>query len=106
MTGGQRARLFKIGGIFAFAFFLFYLFSSRDGGSVREMVHGKTDSPTTESARLTVLTVGHKSGVTSQTAGPTSTEEIPFNQLRTNRCPEISLERQTLDPVRLDGRRR
>ncbi len=33
MTGGQRSRLLKTGGIIAFIVLLFYIFSSRDGAA-------------------------------------------------------------------------
>lgn len=33
MTGGQRSRYLKTGGIIAFILLLFYLFSSRDGAA-------------------------------------------------------------------------
>ena len=56
MTGGQRARLFKIGGVFAFAFFLFYLFSSKDGASVREIVKGTVHNLYAGLTSLTIST--------------------------------------------------
>ena len=40
MTGGQRARLLKIGGVIAFVVLLLYLFTSRDGAGVRDIVKG------------------------------------------------------------------
>lgn len=39
MTGGQRARFFRTGGIIAFIVLLFYIFSSKDGAaSVKGLV--------------------------------------------------------------------
>lgn len=43
MTGGQRARLLKTGGVIAFVVLLLYLFTARDGAGVREMVKGMLD---------------------------------------------------------------
>ena len=43
MTGGQRARLLKTGGVIAFVVLLLYLFTARDGAGVREMVKGTLD---------------------------------------------------------------
>lgn len=40
MTGGQRARLLKTGGVIAFVVLLLYLFTSRDGAGVRDVVQG------------------------------------------------------------------
>ena len=40
MTGGQRARLLKTGGVIAFVVLILYLFSSRDGAGVRDIVEG------------------------------------------------------------------
>ena len=40
MTGGQRARLLKTAGFIAFVVFLLYLFTSKDGAGVRDMVDG------------------------------------------------------------------
>lgn len=42
MTGGQRARLLKTGGVIAFVVLLLYLFTSRDGASVGDIVKGST----------------------------------------------------------------
>lgn len=44
MTGGQRARLLKTGGAIAFVVLLLYLFTSRDGAGVRDMVKGMSNS--------------------------------------------------------------
>lgn len=44
MTGGQRARLLKTGGVIAFVVLLLYLFTSRDGAGVRDMVQGMRDN--------------------------------------------------------------
>ncbi len=42
MTGGQRARLLKTGGILAFVVFLLYLFApSNTAGEVKELVKGQ-----------------------------------------------------------------
>lgn len=43
MTVGQRARLLKTGGVIAFVVLLLYLFTSRDGAGVRDMVKGMLD---------------------------------------------------------------
>ncbi len=43
MTGGQRARLLKTGGVIAFVVLLLYLFTSRDGAGVGDMVNGMPD---------------------------------------------------------------
>ena len=40
MTVGQRARLLKTGGVIAFVVLLLYLFNSRDGAGVRDIVEG------------------------------------------------------------------
>ena len=40
MTGGQRARLLKTGGVIAFVVLILYLFTSKDGAGVRDMVQG------------------------------------------------------------------
>ena len=40
MTGGQRARLLKTGGVIAFVLLLLYLFTSRDGAGVQDIVEG------------------------------------------------------------------
>ena len=40
MTGGQRARLLKTGGVIAFVLLLLYLFTSRDVAGVRDVVEG------------------------------------------------------------------
>ena len=40
MTGGQRARLLKTGGVIAFVVLLLYLFTSRDVASVRDVAEG------------------------------------------------------------------
>lgn len=40
MTGGQRARLLKTGGVIAFVVLLLYLFTSRDGAGVSDIVKG------------------------------------------------------------------
>lgn len=40
MTGGQRARLLKAGGVIAFVVLILYLFTSKDGAGVRDMVQG------------------------------------------------------------------
>lgn len=46
MTGGQRSRLFKTGGIIAFVFFLLYLFApSNTAGEVKELVKGQKANP-------------------------------------------------------------
>lgn len=44
MTGGQRARLLKTGGVIAFVVLLLYSFTSRDGAVVRDMVKGMPDN--------------------------------------------------------------
>ena len=44
MTGGQRARMLKTGGVFTFVVLLLYLFTSRDGAGVRDMVQGMRDN--------------------------------------------------------------
>ncbi len=44
MTGGQRARLLKTGGVIAFVVLLLYLFTSRDGAGVRDLVEGMPDN--------------------------------------------------------------
>lgn len=44
MTGGQRARLLKTGGVIAFVVLLLYLFTSRDGAGVRDMVKSMLNS--------------------------------------------------------------
>lgn len=46
MTGGQRARLLKTGGVIAFVVLLLYLFTSRDGAGVGDMVKGMRDKDT------------------------------------------------------------
>ena len=45
MTGGQRSRFLKTGGIITFIVLLFYLFSSRNGAAVQNLVghKGMTD---------------------------------------------------------------
>ena len=43
MTGGQRARLLKTGGAIALVVLLLYLFTSRDGAGVRDIVEGTPD---------------------------------------------------------------
>ena len=48
MTGGQRARLLKTGGVIAFIVLLLYLFTSRDSAGVRDIVKG---TPQTTLAR-------------------------------------------------------
>ena len=45
MTGGQRSRLLKTGGLIVAVFFLFYLLSSRDSAGVRDLVKGLLQSP-------------------------------------------------------------
>ena len=40
MTGGQRARLLKTGGVIAFVLLLLYLFTSRDITGVRDVAEG------------------------------------------------------------------
>lgn len=46
MTGGQRSRLLKTGGIIAFVFFLLYLFApSNTAGEVKELVKGQKANP-------------------------------------------------------------
>lgn len=40
MTGGQRARLLKTGGVIAFVVLLLYLFTSRDVAGVRDVAEG------------------------------------------------------------------
>ena len=44
MTGGQRARLLKTGGFIALVLLLLYLFTSRNGAGVRDMVDGTRDN--------------------------------------------------------------
>ena len=44
MTGGQRARLLKTGGVIAFVVLLLYLFTSKDGAGVKDMVQGMPDN--------------------------------------------------------------
>ena len=44
MTGGQRARLLKTGGVIAFVVLLLYLFTSRDGAGVKDVIQGMSDS--------------------------------------------------------------
>ena len=46
MTGGQRARLLKTGGFIAFVVLLLYLFNSRNGAGVSDMVDGTRDDNT------------------------------------------------------------
>ena len=46
MTGGQRARLLKTGGFIALVVLLLYLFTSRDGAGVGDMVKGMRDKDT------------------------------------------------------------
>ena len=43
MTGGQRARLLKTGGVIAFVVLLLYLFTSRGGAGVRDVVEGMSN---------------------------------------------------------------
>lgn len=40
MTGGQRARLLKLGGVIAFVVLLLYLFTSGNGAGVKDIVQG------------------------------------------------------------------
>ena len=44
MTGGQRARLLKTGGVIAFVVLLLYFFTSRDGAGVRDVAEGMPDN--------------------------------------------------------------
>ena len=43
MTGGQRARLLKTGGVIAFVLLLLYVFTSRDVAGVRDVAEGMPD---------------------------------------------------------------
>ena len=54
MTGSQKSRCLKTGGIIALVLFLLYLFSSR-GGGVRDIVNGEFEADDLET--LTSLTV-------------------------------------------------
>ena len=44
MTGGQRSRYLKTGGFIALVLFLLYLFSSRGGDGVRDIVNGMSET--------------------------------------------------------------
>lgn len=63
MTGGQRARMLKTGGVIAFVLLLLYLFTSRDGAGVRDMVKGIVDKQSRTEEVQNSLTSSRSSNV-------------------------------------------
>jgi hypothetical protein len=68
MTGGQRSRYLKTGGIIALLLFLLYLFGSRNSEGVREIVKGPSGILRPLQAALTPLIVMQEAGQIYQEA--------------------------------------
>ena len=67
MTGGQRSRFIKTGGIIAFIVLVFYLFTTRDGAGVKDLVNhaGEPDYSYDKTTSLTENALGSQAGRTS-----------------------------------------
>ena len=109
MTGGQRARLLKIGGVLTLIVFLYYIFSSRDSASVRDLVNGKlksrfmcfffylywdlTPAPRTSILRFKIATIFSR-----------ATYRCAFQFFKDNEVLEVWYQRKKFDTVCINDR--
>ena len=90
MTGGQRSRLLKIGGICFVAFVIFYYFTSGDSAGVRDLVKGVHGAVQTIKAIFKLTCICSRSKNAGQLSGQ---RRDPFQCLEDDEVLEVLFER-------------
>ena len=94
MTGGQRSRYLKTGGIAFFVFLVLYLITSRNNVGVRDVVNGMC----TDSDQATTSALIDYSGNDSVGGQPCRCQQSSQD----DEVLEVQLERQTFNSICLD----
>ena len=80
MTGGQRSRWLKLGGLFAFVLLLMYMLNSRNAG-VKDSLHGVLSS---------IISSQPRASTNTKTAGSSSSSTKSSSGLGTTKCSKSS----------------